>query len=394
MIAVGVDSCRFGWIAVAIDDSGAIAAHLWRDIGAVCAAHSDASLILVDIPIGLPRDSARACDKEARRLLAPRRSSSVFPVPCRPAVYAPDYRTACEINRGLTGKGLTKQTWNICPKIREVDEYLHARRSSVPTLRESHPELCFWALAGGSAMRHPKRTREGYAERLALISRRLPLASTLIDDLLSRHGRARLARDDVLDALVLAISATTPTPGLRSVPRAAPLDAEGLVQEIVFPPIGGSDVPQNQEDAARMGRTSEDDRFADVLKRLYARFVDAYQRGDAAALVSLYSEDAALIEPDKEPIRGRDTIETNLRDWFERFRFSNGRWEVWEHEVAGDTAWDLSYFEMDVTRLGTEESYQERWKQLCLWKRQVDGAWRLYRLIFNSHRIGSRHNSG
>ncbi len=238
MTAVGVDSCKGGWIAAAIDESGTVSGESYPDIESVCSAFRDAATILIDIPIGLPRRAPRTCDMEARRLLAPRRGSSVFPVPCRAAVYAPDYRAACRINRELIGKAITKQTWNICPKIREVDGYLRARPARFSPLRESHPELCFWALAGGEPMRHPKRTQEGYAERLALLSARLPTSPEVVEALLSRHRRDALARDDVLDALVLAIAAQTPSECMRTVPQAMVRDDEGLVQEIVFPPLG------------------------------------------------------------------------------------------------------------------------------------------------------------
>lgn len=239
MRAVGIDSCRAGWVVAAIDESGKVTGGLYPDVSSVCGAFGDAASVLIDIPIGLPRDRPRDCDIEARRLLAPRRSSSVFPVPCRGAVYAPDYRSACELNRRLIGKAITKQTWNICPKIREVDTYLRTRSASVPPLRESHPELCFWSLADRTPMRHSKRTDEGYAERLALLVERTPSAPELVRRLLARHRRAELARDDVVDALVLAVSALTPPERLDSVPQTAVYDGEGMTQEIVFPPSGG-----------------------------------------------------------------------------------------------------------------------------------------------------------
>jgi ketosteroid isomerase-like protein len=294
-------------------------------------------------------------------------------VPCRPAVYAPDYQAACEINRGLTGKALSKQAWNLCPKIREVDRYLRGRAAVGPPLRESHPELCFSALAGGRPMHHSKRTEAGRAERLALLEPWVPEAASLVADLLTRHGRGRLASDDVLDALVLAVVASMPDEGLETIPGSIEHDAEGLPQEMVVPSVPGAEDP---------GGTG----FAEALASHYAAFVAAYEAGDAAALASLYTDDAALLEPDKPPIRGRETILRDLEAWFGGFSFSNGRFETWELEVLGDTAWDLSYFEMEALRRETGERFGERWKQLCIWKRADDGIWRLHRLMYNRHR--------
>jgi len=57
------------------------------------------------------------------------RKSSIFPVPCREAVYAETYEKACEVNKLLTGKLISKQAWNIVPKIRDVDRFLVKNKS-------------------------------------------------------------------------------------------------------------------------------------------------------------------------------------------------------------------------------------------------------------------------
>lgn len=133
-----------------------------------------------------------------------------------------------------------------------------------------------------------------------------------------------------------------------------------------------------------------------TLADLHAAMLAAYAAGDLEALLAFYTEDAALIEPDKPPIRGRAAIERALRVWFERFGFDAGRCEVWEAEACGETAWDLSYCELPARRRSSGELFLERWKQLCLWRRQPDVGWKLHRLMFNSHRPavpGSRPSS-
>jgi predicted RNase H-like nuclease len=116
--------------------------------------------VAVDMPIGLLDAGPRACDVEARRRLGPRRSS-VFPAPSRPMLAAATYRDALAIG------GLSKQAFNLIPKIREVDALLTPRRQR--TVVESHPELGFARLLGRPCAA-PKRTPEGLAERRALVS--------------------------------------------------------------------------------------------------------------------------------------------------------------------------------------------------------------------------------
>ena len=86
-------------------------------------------LILIDIPIGLKTGGSgeRLSDLGARSILKARKSS-IFPVPCREAIYAKTYKEACEVNERLTGKRISKQAWNIVPKIRDVDGFSGRKR--------------------------------------------------------------------------------------------------------------------------------------------------------------------------------------------------------------------------------------------------------------------------
>lgn len=129
--------------------------------------------------------------------------------------------------------------------------------------------------------------------------------------------------------------------------------------------------------------------LGDEFEALHRAALAAYAAGDLQALMAGYAADAALIEPDKLPIRGRPAIEAALRQWFERFEFGEGRCTLWEGERVGERfAWDLSAFELDACRRRTGECFREQWKQLSLWQRGTDGRWRLRRLMFNSHRSG------
>jgi predicted RNase H-like nuclease len=232
LITIGVDGCRGGWFAVALQN-GAATFELFPDIQSLWRAHRNARRILIDIPIGLPAGGPRTCDIEARRLLPAPRRSSVFPIPCREAVHAPDYRSACELNERRLGKRLTKQTWNICPKIAEVDDFLRGHKTARRRLREAHPELCFQGLAG-RPLAYRKKTREGSEERLAILGQRTAGPEDILQAALGRYPRSRLAADDVLDALVLAVTPGLPAKQLAHVPKRMEYDEAGLPTVINF----------------------------------------------------------------------------------------------------------------------------------------------------------------
>ena len=122
---------------------------------------------LIDIPIGLPESGERACDREGRKLLGVR-SSTLFPVPVRAAVYAHSFAACGEMNLKGQGKKVSIQFWNIAPKVIEVDQFLQRTPSMIGRLCEGHPELAFRRLSG-SVLPESKHTEEGSVARLKVL---------------------------------------------------------------------------------------------------------------------------------------------------------------------------------------------------------------------------------
>ncbi|MGD8798338.1 MAG: DUF429 domain-containing protein [Desulfobacterales bacterium] len=232
---IGVDGCRNGWIAVALNSDRNWAIDVYKTIDVLWDAVKPLSSMFIDIPIGLPHANKRICDMQARKLLG-RRGSSVFAVPCRKALQAKNYRQACRINKQVTGVKLSIQTWNICGKIKEIDIWLPATREARLKIRESHPELCFWALAGKRIMAHSKKTAHGFAERYSILKKTYPQSGAIVKQALNQFRRKDVARDDILDALVLAVSERFSAGKPKSVPSDPSVDEKGLPMEIVYPP--------------------------------------------------------------------------------------------------------------------------------------------------------------
>ena len=232
----GVDGCRGGWLvvlaAVAAGSGrlGGMTSRLCTTFAEVLALPERPQSIAVDMPIGLldrALPGGRRCDREARSMLGRPRASSVFSPPARMALAARSYREVAALN----GIGMSKEAFNIVPKIREVDALMDAGLQD--TLVEAHPELAFASLAG-HPMRHSKRVPAGRRERLSLLRR--VLGKACIDPVHARvaHGLSRVSLDDVLDACVLAVVADRRRRGLaRRLPEGEPpRDAKGLRMEI------------------------------------------------------------------------------------------------------------------------------------------------------------------
>jgi predicted RNase H-like nuclease len=195
--AVGVDACRGGWVAVELG-----AAPVVRPTFAdVLARFRDASVVAVDIPIGLPEDEPRPADVAARAFVGARRSSVFLTYP-RAVLEAATYEDALSLARSLGWPGISKQSYGLRHRIFEVGNVLEER------VIEVHPEVSFRELAGRELP--SKHTREGLELRQRLLAR-------------------PRANHDVLDAAVAAWSANRYAGG-TAVPL--PADCSGRIGAI------------------------------------------------------------------------------------------------------------------------------------------------------------------
>jgi predicted RNase H-like nuclease len=232
LFVAGVDGCKGGWIAVFRHaKTGRSFPRFAASLAEIAAAPEKPAWIAVDMPMGFGDDAkpgGRDCEKAARAILGPAgRASCVFSAPCRGALAAKDYPAANARNRKASGVGLSKQAWNLFPKMREADALLRARPA--PPIFESHPELCFARLAG-EPLRAAKKTAEGRAARLALLTK------AGFGDLpawLDLFPRKHVAPDDVIDAAVVCLTALRRDKGVAErLPAQAPADRYGIEMAI------------------------------------------------------------------------------------------------------------------------------------------------------------------
>lgn len=233
-IAYGVDACKAGWFCIAMDPAGRLDAFTVEKLEQLVAKASEEDRIFVDIPIGFSDGrEERLCDKAARSKLGPRRSS-VFRTPVRHSLRAGDDEEAKRINQKYAGKSLSKQTLAIIPKIKEVDALLRNDRKARAMVREIHPEICFWALAGGRPMNHKKSTPGGIEERVAVLNRFRPSLGDESRRILSKLPPSKAKMDDILDAMAASITALVCPKQLRTIPESPPSDSYGLSMEMVY----------------------------------------------------------------------------------------------------------------------------------------------------------------
>jgi uncharacterized protein (TIGR02246 family) len=107
-------------------------------------------------------------------------------------------------------------------------------------------------------------------------------------------------------------------------------------------------------------------------------FVATYNRGDAAGLAALYTEDGQMLAPNAPLMAGREAVQgfwqAVMDMGIEKAAIFTG--EVEDH---GDTAIEVSQYKL----FGSGDQELDQGKFIVIWK-QVDGEWKLHRDIFNS----------
>jgi predicted RNase H-like nuclease len=231
---VGADGCKQGgWVAFFSSGNGDFTPRWFADTPSLWNAARGAARVLLDVPIGLC-DRPRRCDVEARRFIYPR-SSSVFPAPPRWALRCRSLAEADSQKRKRTGtrQKFTRQVWNILPRIREVDALLHSDPTARAAIRECHPEVCFRSLASRPVM-YSKKRPEGLRLRRKILARFVPDFSGVARAATSVFPKALVSEDDILDALVAAVTAAAPGERLRTLPSLPDQDRRGLPMEMVY----------------------------------------------------------------------------------------------------------------------------------------------------------------
>jgi predicted RNase H-like nuclease len=192
---LGFDGFRHGWVAAWIEDNG--------DQGFDYSPTIDRLLRLpyaramIDIPIGLPNDGVRECDRRAREWLGP----SVFLGVRRSLLEFKNYPEANQHYRSRGEPAISQQLWHIRDKIGEIDRLMTGGPQYL--LYETHPELIFWDRNGRQKLPY-KKSDAGRHRRIDILRK---LGFTRIEQMLAWRFGTRIGRDDLIDACACALAA-------------------------------------------------------------------------------------------------------------------------------------------------------------------------------------------
>ncbi|MDA8441874.1 MAG: DUF429 domain-containing protein [Peptococcaceae bacterium] len=232
-ICVGIDGCKGGWVVVVIRETD-FKVNIIKSIDEVFNRYNEYDSVIVDMPIGLPESKAEDRPDGKVRARLKGKASSIFNTPCRQAVNANSYEEANQINRKILDKGLSKQSYAICRKIQEIDEFLSNNPQHKNQLVESHPELCFAVLNLGEPLYDNKHTDVGLSKRVHVLGHYYEQAQDVIKHA-QNNEELKNCLDDVVDALCLAIIGMLGLKnGFKTIPENPKMDRQGILMQMVY----------------------------------------------------------------------------------------------------------------------------------------------------------------
>lgn len=229
---LGVDGCRGGWIACILDH-GELLLKRFDSLEALVDCYPEFDAFLIDMVIGLRSSANQLRPDDLARKQLESRASTIFPVPCRQAVYEESEEEQKQANIQVLGKSLAKQSISIIPKIRELDEFLERHPEYRNRILESHPELVFSRLRG-SVVWTRKREFTGFMERVNILDRYL--SGKFLTGLWEKAKEFKCNPDDLLDAVCLAVTAVLSAHGMcETIPENPEPDDKGLYMKMTIP---------------------------------------------------------------------------------------------------------------------------------------------------------------
>ena len=197
---IGIDGCRSGWITTKILENQSIIFHIIKNLDDDYLKQSNLSHIGIDIPLKLADSGKRPAETEARILLK-KRACTIFSPPTLNALRAENYIDACEVNFKDCGKRISKQSWNLFPKIKEAQKFLEKNLISKSKVFEVHPELSFMAMNDMNLIEVSKKTDIGKEIRIKLLQKFFPRFS--FQSVRNKYKKIQVLDDDILDSLAV-----------------------------------------------------------------------------------------------------------------------------------------------------------------------------------------------
>lgn len=119
-----------------------------------------------------------------------------------------------------------------------------------------------------------------------------------------------------------------------------------------------------------------------AIEETNAKWAEAFNQGDAAAVAAQYTDNATLMPPNNEIIHGTEGIQ---QFWSGAIQMgvTDVTLTTVDLEGSGNLAYEIGKYSLAIQPEG-QEIMKDAGKYIVVWKRRVDGTWKLQADIWNS----------
>lgn len=117
------------------------------------------------------------------------------------------------------------------------------------------------------------------------------------------------------------------------------------------------------------------------IEKQATAFSGAFAQADFKTLAAMYAEDAIVLPPDGEMVKGRPAIEAFWKGVYDS-GVKGVALTVVAVDSSGEMAAEVGKAVLTIKPANQQEVSQTA-KYVVVWKRQKDGTWKLYRDIWN-----------
>jgi len=120
------------------------------------------------------------------------------------------------------------------------------------------------------------------------------------------------------------------------------------------------------------------------IEETNAEFSAAVSHGDTAAIAALYTDDAIVLPPNAEMVRGRQAIKGLFDGMIQQMGIPQLTLRTMQVDEVGEMANEIGEYTLKFQPAGGEP-VTDIGKYVVIWKRQGDDSWKLHIDVWNTN---------
>jgi uncharacterized protein (TIGR02246 family) len=105
-------------------------------------------------------------------------------------------------------------------------------------------------------------------------------------------------------------------------------------------------------------------------------YILAYEKSDAHSLAGLFTEDATMLQPNVDPVKGRDKFLEQITSMMRHSAFQDWKITILDVSASGTMACEIGKYAYTLRPQG-KEPVSISGKYVTVWKQQPDGSWKI-----------------